>query len=119
MKLLLDQGLPRNAAHLLTQAGLDTVHVSSLGMAAASDEEILRKAIELDRAAVTLDADFHSLMALSGALRPSVVRIRIEGLKAQDVTTIMLMVVAQCKEDFEAALVTVTEKRIRLKKLPV
>jgi len=30
---------------------------------------------------VTLDADFHTLMVRSNATNPSVVRIRVEGLK--------------------------------------
>lgn len=41
MKLLLDQGLPRSAASLLSQRGVDTIHVGEIGMAAAADTEIL------------------------------------------------------------------------------
>jgi predicted nuclease of predicted toxin-antitoxin system len=42
MKLLLDQGLPRSAATLLTAAGIDAVHVGDLGLASADDPAILR-----------------------------------------------------------------------------
>lgn len=45
MKLLLDQGLPRSASNLLTQQGIDTIHVSDIGMWAAEDTEIIQKAI--------------------------------------------------------------------------
>jgi predicted nuclease of predicted toxin-antitoxin system len=37
MKLLLDQGLPRSAAVLLTRAGHDTVHVGDIGLGEADD----------------------------------------------------------------------------------
>ena len=41
MKLLLDQGLPRSAAGLLRQEGLDAVHTGECGLSVASDYEIL------------------------------------------------------------------------------
>lgn len=81
-RLLLDQGLPRSAATLLRQTGCDVVHVSGTGMSRASDADILKRARAEARACVTLDADFHSLLATGGELGPSVVRIRKEGLDA-------------------------------------
>jgi len=76
MKLLLDQGLPRSAAALLTAAGIDSVHVGDLGLSTAEDATILQAGLEADRTVVTLDADFHALLAMSGAIAPSVIRIR-------------------------------------------
>ncbi len=87
MKLLLDQGLPRSAAGLLRQAGLDTVHTGEIGLATAEDQLILDQARESGRVVVTLDADFHTLLTLSGAVSPSVIRIRIEGLNAAQIPT--------------------------------
>jgi predicted nuclease of predicted toxin-antitoxin system len=75
MKLLLDQGLPRSAAALLCQAGIDTVHVGDLGQSSADDSVILESGRDSNRVVVTLDADFHTLLALSGAATPSVIRI--------------------------------------------
>jgi predicted nuclease of predicted toxin-antitoxin system len=63
MKLLLDHGLPRSAARLLREGGIDTLHVGEVGLAAATDNEILEKGRQEDRVVVTLDADFHSLLA--------------------------------------------------------
>jgi predicted nuclease of predicted toxin-antitoxin system len=37
MKLLLDQSLPRSAAALLRQAGIDAVHTAEIGLATAED----------------------------------------------------------------------------------
>jgi predicted nuclease of predicted toxin-antitoxin system len=81
-RLLLDQGLPRSAAALLTRAGWDVIHVSDIGMSQADDVDILRRGRAEGRICVTLDADFHSLLATSGACTPSVIRIRKEGLDA-------------------------------------
>ena len=90
MKLLLDQGLPRSAAKLLTAHEIDTIHVSEIGLWAAEDIEIINKARESNRIVVTLDANFHSLLALSNASSPSVIRIRIEGLRAKNLTGLLL-----------------------------
>ncbi len=67
MKLLLDQGLPRTAAELLRVAGFDTLHVGDVGYATATDAAILQLALGEQRIVVTLDADFHALLALSAA----------------------------------------------------
>ena len=82
MKLLLDQGLPRSAAALLREQGIDAVHTGEIGLATATDARILDQAQNENRVVVTLDADFHALLALTGASSPSVIRIRIEGLRA-------------------------------------
>ena len=72
--LLLDQGLPRSTAVHLSDAGIEAVHAGDLGLATASDAALLEHAREHGQIAVTLDADFHKLLALSSAKRPSVSR---------------------------------------------
>jgi len=47
------------------------------GLATASDAKIIDFALQGGWIVVTLDTDFHVLLALSGAAGPSVVRIRI------------------------------------------
>jgi len=58
MKLLLDQGLPRSAARLLCDAGIDAEHTGECGSSMASDSSILEYARDRDRIVVTLDSDF-------------------------------------------------------------
>lgn len=120
MKLLLDQGLPRSAAKLLRNAGINTIHVGEISMSAAKDAEIIQRAKEDERVVVTLDADFHTLLALDEAVSPSVIRIRIERLKAQALTDLLLVAIAECQEDLEkGAAVTVESSRIRIRHLPL
>jgi predicted nuclease of predicted toxin-antitoxin system len=120
MRLLLDQGTPRSTAALLRTAGFDAVHTAEIGLAEAEDEEILRKAASEDRVVVTLDADFHTLLALSQASKPSVVRIRIEGLRAKKLSQLLERVIMQCLSDLEnGAMISVQENRIRVRRLPV
>jgi predicted nuclease of predicted toxin-antitoxin system len=120
MKLLLDQGLPRGTVTLLQQAGHDAVHVGDIGLASAEDDEILQHAAGEHRVVVTLDSDFHTLLALSGDDSPSVIRIRIEGLKSDGLYRILDQVIRVCEADLDAgAMVTVTESRIRVRRLPL
>ncbi|MEG3833489.1 DUF5615 family PIN-like protein [Microcoleus sp. AT8-B1] len=120
MKLLLDQGLPLSAAALLRDAGIETIHVGEIGMSQAEDTEIIQKARFEERVVVTLDADFHTLLALDEAASPSVIRVRIERLRAQALTDLLLMVIAECEEDLEqGAAISVEPSRIRIRRLPL
>ncbi len=118
--LLLGQGLPRSTTLHLRVAGLKAEHVGDVGLAAADDGSILARARDHAQIVVTLDTDFHAQLALSGAAGPSVIRIRIEGLKAQQLANLLVCVREQCREDLKSgAMVTVTESTIRIRHLPL
>jgi predicted nuclease of predicted toxin-antitoxin system len=120
MRVLLDQGLPRSAATLLREAGHDAVHTAECGLARAPDDEILQAARRQDRIAVTLDADFHTSLALEGASTPSVIRIRIEGLRGPEVASLILRVMDLCESDLaEGAAITVKPASVRIHHLPI
>lgn len=118
--VLLDQGLPRTAAGLLREIGWDAQHVSERGMSQAEDVAIIEVARQEGRVVVTLDADFHALLAVSGAQGPSVLRIRMEGLKADQVTSLIEQVFAVAGNALAlGAMVTVLDGKIRIKHLPI
>jgi predicted nuclease of predicted toxin-antitoxin system len=120
MKLLLDQGLPRSAARLLREFGYVAFHVGDLDLSAASDAQILDRALSEGFVVVTLDADFHMLLALSSASNPSVIRLRIEGLKAGALVKILQTVIKSCEADLlSGAAITVEANRIRVRNLPL
>jgi predicted nuclease of predicted toxin-antitoxin system len=69
---------------------------------------------------VTLDADFHALLALSGAAGPSVVRIRIEGQWTGGLATLLVNVLKVCQDDLvQGAMISVTENGARIRRLPL
>ena|SRR5450631_3127921 len=89
MRLVLDQGVPQDAAALPRSLEHDCIHVGEIGMAKASDEEILALSRERNAVVVTLDADFHTILAVSGAQGPSVIRMRLQGLGALEVVELV------------------------------
>ncbi len=118
--MLLDQGLPRTAASLLRERGWDVQHVSERGMSRAEDVAIIALAREEQRIVVTLDADFHALLAMSGATGPSVLRIRMEGQKADQVASLVERVLALASDELnQGAMITLADGKVRIKLLPV
>jgi predicted nuclease of predicted toxin-antitoxin system len=58
------------------------MHAGEIGMGKSADDAILAWSLGKNAIMVTLDADFHSILAVSGASGPSVTRLRIQGLGA-------------------------------------
>ncbi len=70
LKLVLDRGIPTGVASPFRQLGYECLHVSEEGMQQAEDEDILAFARERDSIAITLDADFHALVAVRHLVGP-------------------------------------------------
>ena len=62
MRFFLDQDVYVVTAHLLTELGHDVLTAAGVGCSRASDEELLRRAIEDERIFVTRDRDFGNLV---------------------------------------------------------
>lgn len=120
MRLVLDQGLPRSTADILRRAGFEVVHVGDIGMATADDTSILAWARTWNGVVVTFDADFHALLALSGASSPSVIRLRVEGLRAEAIAAVIHATITACAADLAAgAVVSADGHRARVRGLPL
>ena len=119
-RLFLDQGLPRSAVNELRAAGWDVVHAADVGMSRATDAEILAFANSAGRTCVTLDADFHAILATRAMSSPSVVRLRLEGMNGKAVADLLLRIWPRVSTDLVAgAMVTVNEQSIRVRRLPL
>jgi len=119
-KLLLDQGLARTAAAVLRERGFDAIHVGELGLALASDKLILELARKEGRLVCTLDADFHASLALTGEASPSVIRIRVEGLRGPALAALLERVLEETGPALTAgAAVTVRTHSVRVRRLPL
>ena len=120
ISILLDQGLPRSAASLLRDEGWDVLHTGDIGLSRSTDRQILEFAQNEQRVIITLDSDFHTILALTNASTPSVIRIRLEGLKGPDLALLIKKIWPRVEPQVKkGAMVTVTESGIRILNIPV
>ncbi len=120
ISILLDQGLPRSAASLLRDEGWDVLHTGDIGLSRSTDSQILEFARNEQRVIITLDSDFHTILALTNASTPSVIRIRLEGLKGPDLALLIKRIWPRVEPQVKkGAMVTITESGIRIRNIPV
>ena len=120
IKILLDQGLPRSSAKILNNEGWDVIHTGDIGLSRATDRQLLEYARKEDRVIITLDSDFHAILATENAGSPSVIRIRQEGLKAPNFAELIMKIFPRIQDVLrKGALVSITENAIRIRKIPL
>ncbi|HEY2830164.1 MAG TPA: DUF5615 family PIN-like protein [Thermoanaerobaculia bacterium] len=120
MKVLLDQNISAVVGQRLRARGTDAIHTREVGLANASDATILDWCRDSDRIVVTRDADFHALLAVTGATVPSVVRIRIEPLLDEGLVRIIEWLLQEKRNELESGVaVTVKGRSTRFHKLPL
>lgn len=89
-------------------------------MSRAADLDILRLGRAEQRICVTLDADFHALLATSGERAPSVIRIRKEGLDGNALAALLQAVWTRVEAALATgAMVTITDRSVRTRRLPI
>lgn len=114
MKLLIDNALSPTIAEGLSNAGYDAVHVRDLGMQSATDEQIFLHSEEEERVIISADTDFGALLALRKKARPSL------DTRPYQILELLCDVLPKLEEDLaQGAVVTITDERIRIRKLPI
>ena len=89
-------------------------------MSKAADEGILAFSLGRNAVVVTLDADFHAILAVSGARGPSVIRMRLQGLGASAVVEVVRKVLASFEAELKGgSLITVKALKTTCHRLPI
>lgn len=120
MRLLIDANLAPRVVAALTDAGHDAIHVFDIGLGTASDSEILERAAADERAIVSSDSDFGTLLARHNRSTPSVVLLRHSNDLSVDEQATLLVASLPLVEDElrRGAVVTLARGRIRTRQLP-
>lgn len=119
MKILLDAGVPRRTGELLTQLGHDVVHANEVQLG-APDTYLVDWAIREERIIVTLDADFHAILAERKAEAPSVIRLRIEILRHEEAARLIRLIVERFPDELKkGAAISANRTKVRVRQLPL
>jgi predicted nuclease of predicted toxin-antitoxin system len=102
-------------------AGHDAVHAADLGLASASDLEIIGAATEQSRVVVSADTDLGTLLAARHEASPSVLLIRLRNpRRATELGDLLLANIESVAEDLDnGAVVVLEDERIRVRRLPI
>jgi predicted nuclease of predicted toxin-antitoxin system len=121
VRFVVDANVSPRVAALLAAAGHDAVAVRDVGLAAASDDDILDWALTGHRVIVSHDTDFGTLLAARRQVKPSFILVRSsDPLTADDVAGLILAHLDSVSEDLGAgAIVTFARGRLRARRLPL
>ncbi|NJL29455.1 MAG: DUF5615 family PIN-like protein [Thermoanaerobaculia bacterium] len=120
MRFLLDMGISPLTAVFLRGLGHEASHLHDEGLDRLPDPEILAKALREGSVVLTHDLDFADLLAASGAELPSVVIFRLRSMRPSNVNHHLRAIFERHAQALgEGALISVTEGRFRLRRLPL
>ena len=104
----------------LQAAGHEALHVSELGLGAASDEVILDRAAKERCVIVTQDTDFGTLLSSSPQRLPSVILFRMRDGRPSVQARVLLENIPVLEQALrDGAIVVVTDATIRVRRLPI
>jgi predicted nuclease of predicted toxin-antitoxin system len=104
----------------LCAAGWDTIRVPAVLPATATDADILDAARRDNRAVVTQDLDFSTLLALGGHDRPSLVTLRTSRSDPDFITSRLLDTLPQVERKIvRGCVVTIEDASFRVRGLPI
>ena len=120
MKFLLDMPIGRKTADWFKSQGFDAVHARDIGLAKASDAEILNHALKENRILLTMDLDFPAILASSQAREPGVILLRLRNPNPALIQKHLALLLRTHQEmRLASAIVIIEDSRIRLRKLPI
>ena len=120
IKIVIDMNLSPQWVHTFTEANIEASHWSSIGEITAPDTEIMSWARTNGHIVFTHDLDFGVSLALTHAHGPSVIQIRTDNVMPDAIGIIILSVLLKYAKELEiGALVTIDERRSRVRLLPL
>lgn len=114
-------GISGHIAIWLNALGHDAVHLNDEGLFNLTDNLILEKAIAENRIVLTADMDFGHLLAFSHVASATVIQFRVSNFRS-DAMILKIQVLLDSFQDqlnSGSCIITVEDKRFRVRKLPI
>ena len=120
MRFLADQDVWKVTLDLLRDWDHDVLTAKQIGMARASDEDLLKEARRDNRLFITRDKDYGSLVFLGNVASSGVILLRITPGTIDEVHAELARVFEQhTEEDLRKFFCTVERKRHRIRHIPL
>ena len=120
MRFLADMGISPQTVEYLRKMGYEAVHLREEGLQTLEDPKILEKARDEDRILLAHDLDFSDLMAASGEHLPSVIIFRLQSMRPDNVNRHLAAIIESVGDKLmEGVIISVNERRIRVRNLPI
>ncbi len=120
MKFLIDMPVSPALVDWLKARGHEGVHAQDIGLATASDPEIVVRARGENRIIITADLDFGRILALSGEDGPSIILFRGGNYSDREMCDLLARVLDSVPEaTLTKAICVVDKNRVRVTRLPL
>ena len=120
MNILIDMNLSPEWITVFEHERWTAKHWASVGNITAPDHEIMSWARDAGFVVFTHDLDFGTLLALTRASGPSVIQVRTEDIMPASLGAIVIAVLKAHEEVIASgALITIDERRARVRVLPI
>lgn len=117
--ILADMNLSPSTVTSLREYGFNIDRVSDILPMNSTDDKILEYAVKNNKIIITQDLDFSAILALRGLSAPTVVTLRLSDTRIDVVTKKIRSTWKQIENYLEGYAITITDKDIRFKKLPI
>jgi predicted nuclease of predicted toxin-antitoxin system len=119
--MLIDANLSPRVAERLRTAGFQATHVADVDLLTATDDQILRHAMDHGLIVITADSDFAMILALSGSATPSVIHLRYVAELGVDAHVALLVAnLPQIENELSiGAIASLSPGRLSVRNLPI
>ncbi len=114
MKFLVDESTGIAVSRKLKQMNFDAVSVIQ-SMKGASDEEIIRRAIDENRVIITNDKDFGWVATFYKP--PGIILLRLKNERTENKVKMVLHIVTKYREAILGSILVASEKKVRIRRL--